>query len=257
MPKIHPNAIVNSDAKISSSVEVGPFSVIENDVKIGEGTIIHNNVTINAGARIGENNIIYPNSVLAAIPQDLKFKGQYSQLIIGNNNVIREFVTISRSTIKGNKTVIGNNCLFMANSHTGHDCVIGNNCIVVNSVALAGHVVLEDYAVLGGLVGVHQFVKIGKHVMIGAHSMVVKDVPPYALFSGNPLKFEGLNIVGMRRRNFKDEAIGILKNAYKLIYSSGLNVSQALLKIKSDLPQTEEIKNLVTFIEASGRGITK
>lgn len=257
MPKIHPTAIVNPDAKISTNVQIGPFSVIENDVEIGEGTIIHNNVTINAGARIGENNIIYPNSVLAAIPQDLKFHGQYSQLIIGNNNVIREFVTISRSTIEGNKTVVGNNCLFMANSHTGHDCVIGNHCIVVNSVALAGHVVLEDYAVLGGLVGVHQFVKIGKHVMVGAHSMVVKDVPPYALFSGNPLEYQGLNIVGMRRRNFKDEAIEILKNAYKLIYNSGLNVSQALLKIKSDLPQTEEIKNLLTFIEASERGITK
>ena len=257
MPEIHPTAIVNPDAKISSGVNVGPFSVIENDVEIGEGTIIHNNVTINAGARLGKNNIVYPYAVLAAIPQDLKFKGQYSQLIIGNNNVIREFVTISRSTIEGNKTVVGNNCLFMANSHTGHDCVIGNNCIVVNSVALAGHVVLEDYTVLGGLVGVHQFVKIGKHAMIGAHSMVVKDVPPYALFSGNPLEYEGLNIVGLRRRGFEDETIEILKDAYKLIYNSGLNVSQALLKIKSDLQQTEEIKSLVTFIETSGRGITK
>ena len=257
MSKIHPAAIVSPEAKISSDVEIGPFAIIENDVEIGEGTIVHNNANIKAGARIGKNNIIYPYSVLAAIPQDLKFKGQYSQLVIGDNNTVREFVTISRSTIEGNKTIVGNNCLFMANCHTGHDCIIGDNCIVVNSVALAGHVVLEDNVVLGGLVGVHQFCKIGRNTMIGAHSMVVKDVPPYALFSGNPLHYEGLNIVGLRRRNFKPETIEEIKKAYNLIYSSGLNVSQAVQKIKSNLEQTEEIKHLVTFIESAGRGISK
>jgi UDP-N-acetylglucosamine acyltransferase len=257
MSKIHPAAIVSPEAKISSDVEIGPFAIIENDVEIGEGTIVHNNANIKAGARIGKNNIIYPYSVLAAIPQDLKFKGQYSQLVIGDNNTVREFVTISRSTIEGNKTIVGNNCLFMANCHTGHDCVIGDNCIVVNSVALAGHVVLEDNVILGGLVGVHQFCKIGKNTMIGAHSMVVKDVPPYALFSGNPLQYEGLNIVGLRRRNFKPETIEDIKKAYNLLYSSGLNVSQAIQKIKSDLEQTEEIKHLVTFIESTRRGISK
>jgi len=257
MSKIHPTAIVSPDAKISPGVEIGPFSIIENDVEIGEGTIIHNNATIKTGARIGKRNIIYPYAVLAAIPQDLKFKGQYSKLVIGDNNTIREFVTISRSTIEGNKTIVGNNCLFMANSHTGHDCVIGDNCIVVNSVALAGHVVLEDNVVLGGLVGVHQFCKIGKNTMVGAHSMVVKDVPPYALFSGNPLQFEGLNVVGLKRRNFKAETIEGLKKAYRLIYNSGLNVSQAIGKIKESLTQTEEIKHLVDFIETAGRGISK
>jgi len=257
MSKIHPTAIVSPEAKISSDVEIGPFAIIENDVEIGEGTIVHNNVNIKAGARIGKNNIIYPYSVLAAIPQDLKFKGQYSQLVIGDNNSIREFVTISRSTIEGNKTIIGNNCLFMANSHTGHDCVIGDNCIVVNSVALAGHVVLEDNVVLGGLVGVHQFCKIGKNTMVGAHSMVVKDVPPYALFSGNPLHYEGLNMVSLRRKNFKLKTIEEIKKAYKIIYNSGLNVSQAIEKIKLDIQQTEEIKHLVTFIENAGRGISK
>jgi UDP-N-acetylglucosamine acyltransferase len=257
MSKIHPTAIVDPEAKISSDVEIGPFAIIENDVEIGKGTIIHNNANIKNGARIGKNNIVYPYSVLAAIPQDLKFKGQYSQLVIGDNNSIREFVTISRSTIEGNKTVVGNNCLFMANSHTGHDCVIGNNCIVVNSVALAGHVILEDNVVLGGLVGVHQFCRIGRNTMVGAHSMVVKDVPPYALFSGNPLHYEGLNVVGLRRRNFKPETIEEIKKAYNLLYNSGLNVSQAVKKIKSDLQQTEEIKHLVTFIENTGRGISK
>ena len=178
-------------------------------------------------------------------------------MVIGDNNTIREYVTISRSTIEGSKTVVGNNCLFMANSHTGHDCVIGNDCIVVNSVALAGHVVLEDNVILGGLVGVHQFCKIGRNTMVGAHSMVVKDVPPYALFSGNPLQYEGLNIVGLRRKNFKPETIEEVKKAYNLLYNSGLNVSQAVQKIKSDLHQTEEIKNLVAFIENTGRGISK
>ena len=257
MSKIHPTAIVSSEAKISSDVEIGPFAIIENDVEIGEGTVVHNNANIKTGTRMGKNNIIYPYSVLAAIPQDLKFKGQYSQLVIGDNNTIREFVTISRSTIEGNKTIVGNNCLFMANSHTGHDCIIGNNCIVVNSVALAGHVVLEDNVVLGGLVGVHQFCRVGRNTMVGAHSMVVKDVPPYALFSGNPLQYEGLNIVGLRRRNFKPETIEEIKKAYNLLYSSGLNVTQAVQKIKSDLQQTEEIKHLVNFIENTARGISK
>ena len=257
MSKIHPTAVVSPEAKISSDVEIGPFAIIENDVEIGEGTVVHNNANIKAGARLGKNNIIYPYCVLAAIPQDLKFKGQNSQLVIGDNNTIREYVTISRSTIEGSKTVVGNNCLFMANSHTGHDCVIGNDCIVVNSVALAGHVVLEDNVILGGLVGVHQFCKIGRNTMVGAHSMVVKDVPPYALFSGNPLQYEGLNIVGLRRKNFKPETIEEVKKAYNLLYNSGLNVSQAVQKIKSDLHQTEEIKNLVAFIENTGRGISK
>jgi UDP-N-acetylglucosamine acyltransferase len=255
--KIHPSAIVSSEVKISTHVEIGPFTVIEPDVIIEEGTKIHNNVTIKTGARIGKSNIIYPGSVVAAIPQDLKFAGEYTELFIGDNNIIREFVTISRGTAAKNKTTIGNNCLFMANSHVGHDCIIGDNCIFANSVALAGHVEIQDYAILGGLTGVHQFVKIGRHVMIGAHSMVVKDVPPFSLFSGHPLEFEGLNIIGLRRRGFSDEIIDTLKKAYKFIYNSGLNVSQAIEKIKSELPASEYINEILSFIENSNRGVAK
>lgn len=257
MSKIHPSAIISNKTEIASSVEIGPFTIIEANVVIGEGTKIYNNVTIKSGARIGKNNSIYQGSVISAIPQDLKFAGEYTELFIGDNNVIREFVTISRGTKEKFKTVIGDDCLFMANSHAGHDCVIGSHCIFANSVALGGHVEVEDYVRLGGLVGVHQFVKIGAYAMIGAHSMVVKDVSPYSLFSGNPMEFEGLNVVGLRRAGFDDETIENLKQSFKFLYSSGLNVSQALEKIKEELNQTDEIMHLINFIESSSRGITK
>jgi UDP-N-acetylglucosamine acyltransferase len=172
-------------------------------------------------------------------------------IIIQSENLLQS------GTVGKNKTVVGSNCLFMANSHVGHDCVIGNNCIFANSVALAGHVEIGDYSIFGGLAGVHQFVKVGKHVMIGAHSMVVKDVPPFTLFSGNPLYFEGLNSIGLRRRGFSDENIDILKKAYKLIYNSGLNVSQAIEKIKSGLPSSDYINEIINFIGNSKRGLTK
>lgn len=257
MTKIHPAAIINPRAELAEDVEIGPFTIIESDVVIDKGTKIYNNVTIKEGTRLGKNNTIHQGSVISAIPQDLKFAGEYTEVFIGNENTIREFVTISRGTAEKNKTVIGNNCLFMANSHTGHDCIISNHCILANSVALAGHVEVEDYARIGGLVGVHQFVKIGAYAMIGAHSMVVKDILPYGLYSGNPLKYEGLNTIGLRRAGFTDERIDTIKKAYKFIYNSGLNVSQAIDKIKSGIEQTDEIKHLIKFISKSDRGITK
>ncbi len=257
MPLIHPTAIVSHDAEIASDVEVGPFSIIESKVTIGEGTKIYNNVTIKSGARIGKNNTIFQGAVIAALPQDLKFSGEYTEAVIGDGNTIRECVTIGRSTSPDNKTLIGNECLFMAYSHAAHDCVIGSNCIFANSVALAGHVEIEDFVRLGGLVGVHQFVKIGAYAMIGAHSMVVKDVLPYGLFSGNPMKYEGMNIVGLRRAGFSDGTLEILKQTFKLLYHSGLNVSQAVEKIKNNIILTDEIKHILKFIDNSTRGISK
>jgi UDP-N-acetylglucosamine acyltransferase len=257
MPEIHPTAIVSSKTEIASDVEIGPFTIIEPDVVIGEGTKIYNNVTINTGARIGKKNKIYPGSVISAHPQDLKYAGEFTEIIIGDRNVIRECVTISRATAEVGKSFIGDNCLFMAYSHAGHDCLIGSNCIFANSVAIAGHVEIEDNVRLGGLVGVHQFVKIGAYTMVGAHSMVVKDILPYGLFSGNPLEYEGLNVIGLRRSEFTDETIEIIKKAYKFIYNSGLNVSQAVKKIKSVMTQTDEIKHILQFIEKSDRGISK
>ncbi|OGU71408.1 MAG: acyl-[acyl-carrier-protein]--UDP-N-acetylglucosamine O-acyltransferase [Ignavibacteria bacterium RBG_16_34_14] len=257
MPEIHSTAIISSKAEIASDVEIGAFSIVESGVIIGEGTKIFNNVTINTGARIGKNNKIYQGSVISAHPQDLKYAGEPTEIIIGDRNVIRECVTISRATAEVGKSFIGDNCLFMAYSHAGHDCLIGSNCILANSVAIAGHVEIEDNVRLGGLVGIHQFVKIGAYTMVGAHSMVVKDILPYGLFSGNPLEYEGLNVIGLKRAGFTDETIETVKKAYKLIYNSGLNVSQAVKKIKSELAQTDEIKHILHFIEKSNRGISK
>ena len=257
MPLIHPTSVVDPGADISGDVEIGPFCFIEKDVRIGKGTKLLNHVTLYNGSRLGENNLVYPGAVISGIPQDLKYKGQYSEVFIGNKNTIRECVTVSKATVEPFKTVIGNDCLLMAYSHVAHDCILGNKCILANSVALGGHVTLGDYAICGGLVGIHQFVKIGMHCMIGAHSMVVKDVVPYALFSGDPLKYSGINTVGLKRRNFSLEAMELLKKAFNLLFVSDFNVSQAVEKIINELPHTKELGNLVNFIENSKRGISK
>lgn len=257
MAKIHPTSIIGKKAEIDETVEIGPFCIVEDGVRIGRGTRLLSNVTILSGALIGENNTFFPGSIIAAVPQDLKFSGEATQLLIGNNNTIRECVTMNRGTEATGKTVVGNKNFFMAYSHVAHDCVIGDNCILANSVALGGHVFLGNYVILGGLAGVHQFVRIGDHTMIGASSMVVKDVIPYALFSGNPLDYQGLNMVGLRRRGFTDEKIDILKECFKYLFKSGLNVSQAFEKIRSGVEIVPEVENLLAFISASKRGIAK
>jgi UDP-N-acetylglucosamine acyltransferase len=257
MPLIHPTSVVDPGADISDEVEIGPFCFIEKDVRIGKGTKLLNHVTLYNGSRLGENNLVYPGAVISGIPQDLKYKGQYSEVYIGNNNTIRECVTVSKATVEPFRTTIGDDCLLMAYSHVAHDCVLGNKCILANSVALGGHVTIGDFAICGGLVGVHQFVKIGMHSMIGAHSMVVKDVVPYALFSGDPLKYSGLNTVGLKRREFSLDTMELLKKALNLIFNSDLNVSQAIEKITNDLPHTAELENLVNFVQNSKRGISK
>jgi UDP-N-acetylglucosamine acyltransferase len=253
----HPSSIISKNAEIDENVEIGPFCVIEGKVKIGKGTKIFNNVTIFSGAVIGENNTIFPGAVLAGLPQDLKFGGEFTELIIGDDNIIRECVSLNRATLARRKTVIGSKNLFMAYSHVSHDSIVGSNCVFANSVGLGGHVEIGDYVILGGLTGIHQFVKIGAHAMIGAASMVVKDVVPYSLFSGNPLSYEGLNIIGLRRRGFGDEKIGILKETFKYLFKSGLNVTQAVAQIKSSIKITGEVENLLSFISGSSRGIAK
>jgi UDP-N-acetylglucosamine acyltransferase len=257
MPSIHHTSIVDPKAEISEDAEIGPFCLIEGDVKIGRGTRLLNHVTVYNGARLGKENLVYPGAVISGIPQDLKYAGQYSEIFIGDNNTIRECVTISRATVEPYKTAIGNNCLLMAYSHVAHDCVLGNNCILANSVALGGHVTIGDYAICGGLVGIHQFVRIGKHCMVGAHSMVVKDVVPFSLFSGYPLKYSGVNTVGLKRRNFSYESMELLKKALNYLFNSNLNVSQALEKISEELPETDELVHLIDFVNSSKRGISK
>jgi UDP-N-acetylglucosamine acyltransferase len=257
MTKIHPNSIISPKAEIDIDVEIGPFCVIDDDVKIMKGCKLYNSVSVFNGARIGENNIFYPGVVISALPQDIKFDGGFSEVFIGNNNTFRECVTVSRGTHATNKTIIGNNCLLMAYSHVSHDSRVGNYCILANCASLGGHVHLEDYVILGGLVGVHQFVSVGKHSMIGALSMVAKDVPPYTLFSGNPLNYEGLNVIGLRRRGFSGESIAMLKTIYTLLYNSGLNVSQAVDKIKKEFKVENEVAEVISFIEKSRRGLSK
>jgi len=252
---IHPTAIVDPKAELDDTVEIGPYSIIGGNVQIGAGVRIDSCARIYSGARIGAGVVIHHGAVVANVPQDLKFKGEDSVAIIGQNTVIREFCTIHRGTVATGKTIIGRNCFIMAYAHVAHDCVIGDNVILVNAVNVAGHVHIDDWAIIGGVVPVHQFVRIGCHSMIGGGYRVAKDVPPYILAAGEPLAYEGLNSVGLRRRGFSAQSVRQLKEAYRLIYKSNLNVSQALDKIKEDGNLIPEVANVVDFIEHSERGI--
>ncbi len=254
-PSIDPRACVSAKAQLGDNITVGANSIIEDDVVIGSGTTIGSNVLICGGARVGKECRIHHGAVLASIPQDLKFHGELSLLEIGDHTVIREYATLNRGTSSSGKTVIGNHCFLMAYSHVAHDCLVGNHVILANAVNMGGHCVIDDHAVVGGIVAIHQFSRIGRHSMIGGGFRVTKDVPPYILAGSEPLAFTGLNIVGLKRRSFPNQVIDNLEKAYQLIYGTGLNVSQALLKIKTDLPPTDEVRHVVEFIEKSKRGI--
>lgn len=252
---VDPSARVSPKAVLADGVSVGPFSVIEDDVTIGMRTHIASNVLIASGARIGKGCNIHHGAVISTIPQDLKFAGEKTELFIGDGTTVREFATLHRGTKDRWKTSIGSQCLIMAYVHIAHDCLIGNNVILANAVNMGGHVTIEDYVIVGGMVPIHQFVRIGRHAMIGGGCRVSKDVPPYILAGREPLSFEGLNIVGLRRRKFAPEAIAGIEKAYRYIYDSNYNVSQALAKIKSEMTLTEEVRHIVEFIENSERGI--
>lgn len=252
---IHETAIIDESAKLGTDVIVGPYSIIGKDVKIHDGVEIKSHAVISDRTTIGKNSSVFHGAIVGEVPQDLKFKGEETETIIGENTVIREYVTIHRGTSDRWKTVIGNNCLVMAYAHVAHDCFLGNNVILANAVNLAGHVTLEDYATLGGLVPVHQFVRIGAHSYIGGGYRVSKDVPPFILATSEPLKYTGLNVVGLRRRGFTPENRNLIKKAYRILFRSEFNTTQALEKIKSELPQTEEIRAIVDFVEKTERGI--
>ena len=209
------------------------------------------------GARIGKNCTIFPGAVISAIPQDLKFGGEDSLAIIGDNTTIRECVTINRGTVASGKTVIGNNCLIMATAHIAHDCHIGNNAIIVNGVALAGHVTVGDFAVIGGLAAVHQFISIGDHAMISGGSLVRKDVPPFTKAAKEPLSYVGINSVGLRRRGFTTEKIREIQDIYRTLYQKNYNTTQALSIIEAEMEATPERDDIIHFIRNSSRGIMK
>lgn len=257
MAEIHPTAIVDKNAELHESVQVGPFSIIEADVIIDAGTTISSNTVLSSGTRIGKNCRIFNGAVLGTVPQDLKFGDEKTTLEIGDNTTIREFCTLNRGTEHSFKTVVGSNCLFMSYVHVAHDCIIGNNVILANAVNMAGHVQIEDYVGIGGMDPIHQFVRIGRHSFLGGGRRVDRDVPPYILAAGDPMTYEGLNSIGLRRRGFDKDVLMQLKRVYRTIYRSNLNVTQALTKIKEEFELIPEIKVVIEFIESSKRGIIK
>jgi UDP-N-acetylglucosamine acyltransferase len=251
LTSVHPDAIIGKNVQIES------FTTIYRDVRIGDNTWIGPNVTIMDGARIGKNCRIFPGAVISAIPQDLKFSGEITTVEIGDNTTIRECVTINRGTKSKGKTIIGSNCLVMSYVHVAHDCVIGNHCILVGYVGLAGEVEMEDWATLGGGCMVHQFVRVGAHAFIQGGSKVGKDVPPYILAGRDPLAYAGLNIVGLRRRNFTQEKMQELNEIYRTIYQKGMNHSDAVNYIESNFSVSQERDHILAFIRSSERGIIR
>ena len=253
--KIDKTSIIHKSAKIDNDVEIGAYCIIDKDVKIESGTKIMPHVHIMPFTSIGENNTIHQGSIIGGIPQDLKYENEESELIIGKNNIIREFCTLNRGTSYSGKTIMGDDCLLMAYVHVAHDCIINNKVILANGVQLGGHTEIGYHAIVGGMTPVHQFCKVGEHSFIGGGRVILQDVPPFVLANGEPLKYSGINSVGLRRRNFSTKTRKLIKDAYKLIYLSDLNRSQALSKIKNDLELIPEIELILKFIKNSDRGL--
>lgn len=254
---IHRTAVVHPKAQIASGVTISPFAVIGEHVSIGEGTIIHPHVVIDGWTTVGKNCEIFPGASIGAIPQDLKFDGEKSYVVIGDNNSIRECVTINRATGEGEETKIGSNVLIMAYAHVAHNCIVGNNVIMANLVTLAGHVQLEDRAVIGGLTGVHQFVKIGRNAMIGGASRISQDIPPFITVNGNPPTVNGLNSLGLARAGISPEVRKNIKQAYKILYRSNLTLQEAIQTMEQDLDSSEEIEHFLRFLRNVERGICR
>ncbi|MGO9482014.1 MAG: acyl-ACP--UDP-N-acetylglucosamine O-acyltransferase [Candidatus Kryptoniota bacterium] len=254
---IDPRSIVSPKAQLGNDITVGPFTIIEDDVVIGDGCKIAANALIADGARIGKNCTIHHAAVVSNAPQDLKYAGEKTISEIGDNTVIREFVTIHRGTAETGKTVVGSDCLLMANVHIAHDCRVGDKCILSNVAMLGGHVKLGDWVIIGGGTPIHQFVSVGSHAMIGGGFRIVQDVPPYVLAGREPLRYEGVNKIGLRRRGFTQEQIDAIENAYRVLYSSGLMYSEAIKKIESDFPGSEDICAILDFLKSSSRGIIR
>lgn len=254
---IHKLTSIHPEAKIGKNVKIDPFTSISGDVTIGDGSWIGSNVSIMDGAVIGKNCKIFPGAVISAIPQDMKYKGEATNVLIGDNTIIREYVTINKGTSAKDTTIIGDNTLIMAYSHVAHDCKIGNNCIIVNYVGLAGEVEIDDFAILAGGSLVHQFVRIGKHAMVGGGAKVRIDVPPYVRADREPLAYVGVNAIGLRRRGFTNEKITEIQEIYRDLYDKKLNNSQALKMIEQNYPDSEERNGIVSFFRESKRGIIR
>ncbi len=256
MNQISPLAFVHPEAKLGEGNIIGPFCYIDKNTVIGSNNVMQNSVTINVGARIGDNNEFFPGASISTKPQDLKFKGEDSICEIGNNNSIRENVTISRGTASKGTTIVGSNNLLMENMHIAHDCVVGNGCIIGNSTKLAGEVIIDDNAIISATVLIHQFCRIGSYVMIQGGSRTSQDIPPYIIAGKEPIRYASINIIGLRRRGFTNEQIEQLHEAYRLLYSKGL-LKEGIEEIKNNLPMTPEIENIINFVSTSQRGIIR
>ena len=257
MTTIHPTAIVGSKAKLGNNINVGPYAVIEDDVEIGNDCSIGLHAGIYNGARLGNNVKVFQSASVSNLPQDLKYAGEQTYLYIGDNTIVREFAALHKGTTATGKTVIGKNCLLMAYTHVAHDCIVGDNVILANGVQVAGHVHIEDTVIIGGLSAIHQFGRVGKHAMVGGGAMAAADIPPYCLTSGYPARYLGVNLIGLKRRNFSPEDIETIKDAYRIFFNSGLLYSDALKKLKEKYSEHNLIKGIIEFIESSERGIIR
>jgi UDP-N-acetylglucosamine acyltransferase len=254
MSNIHPTAVIHPSAKIDPEAKIGPYAVIGEDVTIGAGTQVGAHATVEL-AVIGKNNILFPGCFVGTPPQDLKYAGERTRLVMGDSNKVRECVTLNRGTTATGETIIGSNCLFMAYSHVAHDCRIGNGVVVVNSVGIAGHVEIGDFTVVGGLIGIHQFVRIGRYCMLGGGSMIGKDIPDFCTCQGDRATLRGLNLVGMRRAGLGRETVTSIKDAYKTLFISDLSLEEALEQLRNS--ETPEVRSMVAFIEKSKRGVMR
>lgn len=248
---------IHPEARVHPTVKIEPFTTIYADVEIDEGCTIGPNVTIYDGARIGKNVQIFPGAVISAVPQDLKYKGEPTLTMIGDNTIIRECVTINKGTTYANKTEIGSNCLLMAYTHVAHDCIIGNHCILANNVNLAGHIIIEDFVNIGGVCAVQQFIKIGSYAFVTGGSLVRKDVPPFVKAAREPLAYAGVNTVGLTRRGFDKEQIKRIEDIYRVIFVHHNNLSKAIQVLETELPHSEERDIVLQFVKSSKDGIIK
>lgn len=259
MANIHPTAIISDQAILKNDVSVGPYAIIEGEVEIGDGTVIEHHATIKGKTVIGNSCRVYPYALVGTDPQDLKHKGGQSELIIGDNTVIREYVTISRGTeLDGGFTRIGSHNFIMAYSHIAHDCQFGNHIILSNAATFAGHCEVGDYAIIGGLCAVHQFCRIGRYAFIGGTSGVAQDIPPFVLANGNHTRLYGLNNEGLKRHKFSKETLKIINQAYRIIFrTTGLSLANAIERVKNEIEIIPEVKEMIDFIESSKRGVCR
>lgn len=250
-------ASVHPDARIGEGATISPFSTVEADVEIGHGTWIGPNVTIFSGSRIGSHCKIFPGSVIAGMPQDLKFAGEHTTTVIGDHTTIRECCTINRGTTDRMMTKVGSHCLLMAYTHVAHDAIVGDHCVLANCANLAGHVTIEDWVILEGVVAIQQFVRIGKHAFVAGGSLVRKNIPPYVKVAREPLSYIGVNAIGLRRRGFPDEFVRAVEDVYRTLYVTGGNMSQAIKVAEMELPMSDAKETILDFIRASDKGIVR